>query len=333
MTHVVDKTDGTAHRRRRGRGVLEDSHAVFHVVWHEWMLVRRVGGAQCAALGHCQRRSTRGGLELEPGDRHLAPARLESQKSSSLCGACQQREVFVFCYLSGEPVPLGLRFVADSISAGFPRKEHPLMLHRAFSIEAEKSKTKARFVSITRNSLSTLIRYCTLRRSIPHPTRISHTRQDFRWLPVVRGLFPPKCPAFEDATENAVPLIECTSGLPNARTAPWHGKQFLQRSSDKPIRGSGGRTWIAADRAGETIDTGVLEQDGTGNYEEVTGDDGTTSGSTVLTGRRKLFARRRKRVYKQTSALVQGRLQDVKKSCLLPRAVLGQASRDRSAHE
>ena len=30
---------------------------------------------------------------------------------------------FVFCSLSGERVPLGLLFIADSISAGFPRKE------------------------------------------------------------------------------------------------------------------------------------------------------------------------------------------------------------------
>ena len=43
--------------------------------------------------------------------------------------------------------------------------------------------------------------------------------------------------------------------------------RFLQRSSDKPIRGSGGCTRIVADRAGEMINTGVLEQDGTGNDE------------------------------------------------------------------
>ena len=77
------------------------------------------------------------------------------------------------------------------------------------------------------------------------------------------------------------------------------------------IRGSGGRTRIAADRTGETISTGDLEQDGTGNDEEGTGDDGT-SGSTVLTGRRKLLTRRRQRVCKQFSALVQGKLQDDK---------------------
>ena len=65
---------------------------------------------------------------------------------------------------------------------------------------------------------------------------------------------------------------------------------FLHQSSDKPIRGSGGRTRIAADRTGETIGTEVLEQDGTGNDEEDTGDDGTTSEWVRrLTSRRELF--------------------------------------------
>ena len=60
------------------------------------------------------------------------------------------------------------------------------------------------------------------------------------------------------------------------------------------------------------IDTGVLEQDGTGNDEGGTDDDGTTSGSAGLTGRRGFLARRCRRVCKRTSALLQGRPQDDK---------------------
>ena len=71
------------------------------------------------------------------------------------------------------------------------------MLHRSFSI-AEKSKTKARFVSVSRISLSTLIGLCTMRRSIPHPTCISRTCQDFQWLSLARGLFQPERTPFED---------------------------------------------------------------------------------------------------------------------------------------
>ena len=138
------------------------------------------------------RAQMRGAVRCEKWYRMISVTLLDSMACTLALGRARARS-FRLLLLVRRACAFGLLFIADSISAGFPRKETPLMLHRAFSV-AEKSKTKARIVSITRISLSTLIRFCTMRRFIPHPTHVSHTFQDFQWLPLVRGFFQPKRP-------------------------------------------------------------------------------------------------------------------------------------------
>ena len=214
------------------------------------------------------------------------------------------------------------------------------MLHLEFMI-AESSTIKARALSITRMSLSALVRQRTMRLSIPTPACISHTYKRLPWLILAQDpVLPRRVVIMEWSVDDSWTRKRTLSRTrATIQVSLTRERRLLKRtteapimisctkpSSGGPIRTSGGSIKGGPEQSVTMVDAQLLEWDIPGDDDAVAENDGTTSGSSKLW--EEAFGT-------ETQAGLQaspyaGHISWQRRSFLVPRALLGQANCGRS---